>query len=361
MSNKIVEYKDLIAFHPGQYVGELIEDYNITQKEFAERLGVSAKTVSKLVNAEESISKETAHKLAKLSGVSMQTWLNLQNAYDVKVAEIVEQKELEEGSEKEICEMIDFKYFKEKGYVPDKRYSLKEKIIELRKILGVASLENLTSFNHLVSYRNTREFTTKSIVNSNIMLELAFKKARDKTTTKLNRRKLERSLPALRKLTRQDPEVFPQRLYDILLECGVVLVGLPALPNANLNGATKKFSNGSALLLLTDRNKASDIFWFSLFHEIGHILENDFSSDEGNSESYLRSEEQADQFAKDFLIRPEDYQSFVGKGNFDKTDIICFAEEIDIHPSVVLGRLQNEGILGFDRFRELKENYYFVS
>ena len=79
----------------------------------------------------------------------------------------------------------------------------------------------------------------KSIVNSNIMLELASKKARDTTTTKLNRRKLERSLPALRKLTRQDPEVFPQRLYDILLDCGVVLVGLPTLPNANLNGATK--------------------------------------------------------------------------------------------------------------------------
>ena len=121
MSKKIVEYKDLIAFHPGQYVEELIEDYNVTQKEFADRLGVSAKTVSKLVNAEESISKETAHKLAKLSGVSMQTWLNLQNAYDVKVAEIVEQRELEEGSEKEICEMIDFKYFKEEGYVSDKR------------------------------------------------------------------------------------------------------------------------------------------------------------------------------------------------------------------------------------------------
>ena len=361
MSNKVVEYKDLVAFHPGQYIEELIEDYNVTQKEFAERLGVSAKTISKLVNAEESISKETAHKLAKLSGVSMQTWLNLQNAYDVKVAEIAEERELEEGSEKEICELIDFKYFKEKGYVPDKCYSLKEKIVELRKILGVASLENLTSFNHLVSYRNTRKFTTKSIVNSNIMLELASKKARDTTTIKLNRRKLERSLPALRKLTRQDPEIFPQLLYDILLDCGVVLVGLPALPNANLNGATKKFSNGSALLLLTDRNKASDIFWFSLFHEIGHILENDFSSDEGNSETYLRSEEEADQFAKDFLIRPEDYQAFVEKGNFDKTDIIRFAEEIDTHPSVVLGRLQNEGILGFDRFRELKENYYFVS
>lgn len=55
------------------------------------------RTVSKLVNAEESISKETAHKLAKLSGVSMQTWLNLQNIYDVKVAEIIEQREFDQG------------------------------------------------------------------------------------------------------------------------------------------------------------------------------------------------------------------------------------------------------------------------
>ena len=361
MSNIIVEYKDLIAFHPGQYVEELIEDYNVTQKEFAERLGVSAKTVSKLVNAEESISKETAHKLAKLSGVSMQTWLNLQNAYDVKVAEIVEQRELEEGSEKEICEMIDFKYFKNHGFVEEGRYTVVEKVKELRRILEVSSLEYLLNFNHLVSYRNTKDFTEKSIVNSNIMLELAAKQAREETSTKLDRKRLERYLPALRELTRLSPDLFYPKLKEILLDCGVVLVGLPALPNANLNGATKKFGDGSALLLLTDRNKVSDIFWFSLFHEIGHILENDFSSDDGNSESYRHSEERADQFAKDFLIRPEDYQVFVEQGNFDKSDILEFAEEIDIHPSVVLGRLQNEGILSFDRYRELKENYYFVS
>ena len=61
------------------------------------------------------------------------------------------------------------------------------------------------------------------------------------------------------------------------------------------------------------------------------------------------------------MISPEAYQAFVEKGNFDKSDILHFAEEIDIHPSVVLGRLQNEGILSFDRFRELKENYDFVS
>ena len=90
MTNKIVEYKDLIAFHPGQYVEELIEDYNITQKEFAERLGIYEMKLGKLVNGEESISNDIAENLAKLTNISMQTWLNLQNAYDIKMAEFLE-------------------------------------------------------------------------------------------------------------------------------------------------------------------------------------------------------------------------------------------------------------------------------
>nr|WP_247944926.1 HigA family addiction module antitoxin [Streptococcus oralis] len=90
MTNKIVEYKDLIAFHPGQYLGELIEDYEMTQKEFAENLGVSPKTISKLVKGEESISNEIAQKLEKFTNILMKTWLNLQNAYDVKMEGFLE-------------------------------------------------------------------------------------------------------------------------------------------------------------------------------------------------------------------------------------------------------------------------------
>ena len=90
ITNKIVGYKDLIAFHPGQYVEELIEDYNVTQKEFADRLGISEMKLGKLVNGEESISNDIAENLAKLTNISMQAWLNLQNAYDVKMAEFLE-------------------------------------------------------------------------------------------------------------------------------------------------------------------------------------------------------------------------------------------------------------------------------
>ena len=87
MRKTIVENIDLIPFHLGQYIGELIEDYQLTQKEFAEKLEVSQKTISKLVNGEESISNDLAQKLEKLTNISMKTWLNLQASYDRKVAE----------------------------------------------------------------------------------------------------------------------------------------------------------------------------------------------------------------------------------------------------------------------------------
>ena len=87
MRKTIVENIDLIALHPGQYIGELIEDYNMTQKGFAEKLGLSPKTISKLVNGEELINNDIAQKLAKFTNISMKTWLNLQASYDRKVAE----------------------------------------------------------------------------------------------------------------------------------------------------------------------------------------------------------------------------------------------------------------------------------
>ena len=91
MRKTIVENIDLIAFHPGQYIGELIEDYQMIQNEFAEKLGESPKMISKLVNGEESISNDLAQKLEKLTNISMKTWLNLQASYDRKVSEVTQE------------------------------------------------------------------------------------------------------------------------------------------------------------------------------------------------------------------------------------------------------------------------------
>lgn len=355
MSNNETIYKDLIAFHPGSYIEEIIEDLNITQKEFAERLGVSPKTISKLVNAEESISKETANKLSRMTGISISTWLSLQNAYDIKVIDIEERQNQDEES---ICKMIDFSYFKIYGFVENKRYSLKEKISELRKILQVANLTYLSEFNNAVSYRNTKGFSEeKYIVNSNVVLELATNRSKNMTDNKLDRSKLEKLLPEIRKMTIQNPKKFYPELKEKLLDCGVILCGMPKLQNASLNGATKKFQNGSVLLLITDRNKSSDIFWFSLFHEIGHILNNDFYSNHKDKDAYKAKEDKADLFAREFSIPQEKYLNFLDKGKYTNEAIQSFSQEIGIHPSIVMGRLQNDGKVERNIYNPFRVNY----
>lgn len=352
--SKELTYKDIIAFHPGSYVEEIIDDLNITQKEFAGRLGVSEKTVSKIVNCEEPISQDMANKLSKITGVSIQTWLQLQTMFDIKVIEI---KDKMEQDEKEICNLIDFKYFKCHGLVIDKpKYTWQEKVRELRRILKVTNLSMLNDFNESVSYRSTNKDSEKQIVNSNVMLELAMDKAKDLTDNKYDKKKLKSYFEEIRGMTVKKPEEFYTKLKEILLECGIALVGLPHLKSAGLHGATKKFKNGSIMLLITDRNKYADVFWFSLLHELGHIYYGDFKSNNKNLD-YDEKEQRADTFARDFLISEEKYNTFLDNGNFSEAKIKEYSNELCIHPSILLGRLQNEGYVPYDRFTDLKEQY----
>ena len=99
MSNEII-YKELIAFHPGTYVKDIFEELNITQKEFAHRLNTTEKSLSKLMNGEDNLSKEMAYKLSKLTGISINTWMDLQNEYEKRILEI-SNKRLED--EQSIC------------------------------------------------------------------------------------------------------------------------------------------------------------------------------------------------------------------------------------------------------------------
>lgn len=354
MSSDII-YKDLIAFHPGSYISDIVDELNITQEEFAERLGTTAKTISKVINGEDKVSMDIADKLSKLTGISIKTWLNLQLSYDIKKNEI---ENLQGEEEKKICALIDFKYFKEQRFVEDRRYTLSEKISELRKLLNVSSLARLFEFNTSVSYRNTQEFNEKSIVNSNIMLELAINKARNATTNKYNKKKLEKILPLIRQMTVENPDKIYPKLKELLLEAGIVLVGLPKLTNANLNGATKKFKNGSVLLLITDRNKKSDIFWFSLIHELGHIYNNDFHSNIQDIDLYNKKENEADNFAREFLIPIDSFNDFISKSIFTEESIKIFAAQINIHPSIIVGRLQNDKYIERHELNHLKENIF---
>ena len=94
MSN-IMEYKDIVAFHPGYYIADIIEDMGISQVEFATRMGTTTKTLSYLLNGQANISNDLAKKLSVMMGTGVDVWLNLQNTYDQKLIEIQKAKEFD--------------------------------------------------------------------------------------------------------------------------------------------------------------------------------------------------------------------------------------------------------------------------
>lgn len=95
MMNNYIEFNNKIAFHPGYYIKEYIDDLGITQEEFAIRLGTTPKNISILLKGEQSLSLEIASKLSRMLGTSVKFWLNLQSEYDSLLIEMNEQKEFD--------------------------------------------------------------------------------------------------------------------------------------------------------------------------------------------------------------------------------------------------------------------------
>ena len=75
------------AIHPGDFLAEILDETNISQAEFARRIGVSRMRVSHIVNGQRPVTAEMAHLIGKAFGQTPQYWMNLQVSYDLKTAE----------------------------------------------------------------------------------------------------------------------------------------------------------------------------------------------------------------------------------------------------------------------------------
>lgn len=343
MSNYI-EYHDMIAFHPGYYIKEIVGESGLTQEDFAKRLDTTPKNLSLLIRGEQSLSIDIAMKLSRMLGTSVNYWLNLQNAYDALIAEFGWEKELDE--ERIIFENLSYKYFKDNFGLPDLPRKKDEQIKQVREFLKVATLSVLAKRDMAVSFRSsTEELTQASTIKANAMVQIATNKALKIEAPRFNRTKFEEAIDYALTLTKNHAGFYPL-IYNAFREAGVIFVILPNLTGSKINGATKKIGN-KVMLMVNDRRLSADSFWFTLFHEIGHILNGDygisFETETGEQEAA------ADKYAEDTLIPKELYQKFIRDNEkFDLYLIKNFADQIDRDPGIVLGRLQNDGKVRFD-------------
>lgn len=81
------EYEGGVAFHPGCYIEEIVENGELSRQDFAGRLGIDADSLDRLIDGRQDVTTETAERLSRALGTSVEYWLNLQAAYDKAVSE----------------------------------------------------------------------------------------------------------------------------------------------------------------------------------------------------------------------------------------------------------------------------------
>lgn len=349
----MMKSKHYIATPPGVTIKEMLSDRGMTQKEFAERMGMSEKHISKLINGEAQLTIKTANKLEMVLGAPAHFWNNLEAIYREKLEKVNEENSME--AEAEIAQLFPYNEMVANKWVSPAR-SVREKIIELRKFFEITNLKMLNNEALLpkIAYRRLGN-SKKAIYASYALAQAARIQARNYTTSPLNHKRIKDSIPQIREMTTTPPEDFCNRLTDILASCGIAIIFLPHLKNSYLHGATF-IDNSKVVLGITVRGKDADRFWFSLFHELGHIVLGHLETDNITD----AEEDAADLFARECLIPSEQFDKFVSSGRIDKKTIMQFADDIGIDAGIIVGRLQTEKRISFKSFNDLKTKYEFV-
>lgn len=342
MSN--TTFQPNIAIHPGETLGELLDAISMSQIDLAKRTGLTPKTINEITGGKSSITPETALKLATVFGTSTEFWNNLERQYQEALSRLELEKELEK--EKKFLKGFScYKKLKELGFVEDTKDESR-KVKSLLGFFGVSSLGYIQE-THAIAFRKLpKDDVDKETLAA--WLRAGEIKAAKIDTAKFDREKLVSSIQRLRSLSRKKPEVYGKEIQEILATCGVAVVYMSYFEKTHVHGATRWINPDKALIQLSLLYKWEDVFWFSLFHELGHIIKHGKKDEflefkNGSNKLNETKEKEADEFAKSNLIPGDELSKLK---DFSSQAIEKFAKDIDIATSIVAGRIAHELSIG---------------
>ena len=337
--------------HPGIDLAEKLEELSMGPKEFAIRSNKPEKTIIAILSGKSSITPDMAVLFENVLQIPAHFWLNRQRSFD-------EFKAREERLEI-LKDSIDWA----------KRFPVKE-MFEKNWISKSKSSEEITS--SLLAFFGFSSHTAWENYYLNQQLKVAFRISLAQTkepfalsawlrkgeiqAAKLeaniyDEKKFKDSLHEIKSLMAKHPDNFFELLRDICLQVGVKVVYTPCLPKAPISGSTRWLNDDRPLIQLTGRYKRNDNFWFTFFHEAGHILihgkKDIFLESIDYSEKDLEKEREADEFAVKWTFSKTEQEKVMNKRPLLVSDIIDFAKEFNTHPAMIIGRLQHDKLIPY--------------
>jgi HTH-type transcriptional regulator / antitoxin HigA len=363
MSTDIEHFSPDYIIPPGEILEETLEARGIKKKDFADRCGRTAKMISEIIAGKAAITPETALQFERVLGVSAQLWSNLESRYRLRLAEQEEEERLQKHaklSEKfPISDLIKFGFLKKTPHGANL-------LSQLLQFFGVGGIEAMDDWlkTQKSHYRHSKAFQSEKYALA-AWLRCGHLRAENIVTKPYNQDTFKACLVTIRALTRNHIEDALPKTIELCADSGVAVVLTPELKGTRVSGATRWLSKDKALIQLSVRHKSDDHFWFTFFHEAGHIIlhgKKELFIDE-DAQSDDLTEKEADVFAQNLLVQKDDWQDFVKKwASYPENIIREFADEQGIAPGVVVGRLQfQDKLLSPNKQNGLKVRYEWDS
>ncbi len=352
------------VYPPGKIIREYLEARCWNQTDLAKRTGITPKTVSEICNGKAPITPRTAYALGKVFQSTTSFWLNLQRQFDEWL--LMQQHRLQQEQWSNWTQKFPINQLKKIGYISpsDMDADITESLLSFLGVVSPDSLERVWE-TLPVTFRQTRiDYATHEYTIAWIRLSEFYAQAIAISDFKLA--SINNSIELLRSCAGSEINAGLRAATSICASNGIALVFLPEFNESGITCCARWLTPKRAIIALSDRLKTDDLLWFTLFHELGHLLlhknTNKFFIDNA-VDSVLdkvvdpqvqKLEDEANRFAEDALVPPAMLADFINDADLSDNNISSFAHSIGVKTSIVVARLQREELLKKSQFNRRK-------
>lgn len=338
------------ASAPGETVTAAMDERQIPLEDLATSLGLPVDEARMLLRGELSLTVAIARGLAGFIGGSTEFWLTREAQYHDDLARVQADK-WSQGLP--VSQMVTM------GWI-DKPASWLDQIDVCLRFFDVTDVEAWSERYdrdlEVAHFRSSQTLDLKAGATTAWFRAGELVVAERNVLPAFDATGLAALVPDLRALTRiAAPELFIGQLVAICANVGVHVAVVPAPTGCPASGVAR-LVDGHPLIQLSGRHLTDDHFWFTFFHEVGHVLHHELTTpfiDILDEESTDQFEAEANDFASEILLGNTPIHS----GMVTKRDVVRYARTSGVSPGIVVGQLQHRGMVRNNQLNGLKRRY----
>ena len=294
-----------IVFHPGETLAEKLAEMNMGPKEFAVRTGKPEKTIIAVLNGNSSITPDMAIQFEQVTHIKADYWMKMQNAFNAYLAsdryKTIIADAIPWAKKFPLQEMMSMGWLPQQDSMEDRTLSL----LSFFRLSSAGAWENYYCNQQLkVAFRISLDKSNTPFAIS-AWLRQGEIVAEEMNVMDYSAKKFKSILPKLQSLTALSMEESFDKIQKYCSSAGVKVMRIPSLKKTEISGATRWIKDAPCIQI-ADSLKSKNDFWFTFFHEVGHILlhgkKEIFLEKVAYSDWQKDKEEEADAFARKWLM-----------------------------------------------------------